>query len=62
MKVKVHPKYLERVSDDQLAGRLSCPRQADCDCFDWCPFCEIDKGQVVLHCTGTKVVFERVQR
>ena len=28
-------------------------------CGDWCPFCQIDTHQVTLHCTGTKVVFEK---
>ena len=30
-------------------------------CSDSCPFCCIDEMQIVLRCTGTPVIFERIQ-
>lgn len=49
----------------QRAGKpLFCPfcpsSQGESVCANWCPFCEIDGHQVTLHCTGNRVIFERI--
>lgn len=61
-----------RVSEEGLVYRpgratgvddLYCPWTVEqIQCGDWCPFCEIDDKQVVLHCTGTRVVYERITK
>lgn len=63
MKLKVDDEGLIARPDRVLGYDLNCPWSTNSErCGDWCPFCEIDDKQVVLHCTGTRVVYERANK
>ncbi len=52
--------FMNRIGK-MTGSTLWCPWDSNqVRCGDWCPFCEVDDKQVVLHCTGRRLVYERI--